>query len=313
MKFLSILLFFVAIPAFAQSSSNVYLYLSPQNPEPNTPMTATLQSYSMDLETSNIRWLIGGVEEKSGLGETSFDFSTEEAGSNTLLSAVITTSKGERVEKNLTIRPASVDILWYSTNSTVPMFYKGKALRTRYSSTVLVAMPNIFGENPNNPDRFRYSWYYNGSSIPSTTGVGANTFNIGPAISSGNPIVRVVVETVDGRYSAESSISLETTSPEVLLYEKDPLLGVLYNKTLPDLFSLEKEEITISATPYFFRSNNLEYVWEVDGEKLEDNISDRDVIFRRDIEGDGSSSISILVSSIETVLQKIQTDLIINY
>lgn len=313
MRFLPILLFFIAFPVLAQSDPTVYLYINPKNPGPNTAVSATLQSYSIDLETSSIRWLINGIEVESGTGDVAFDFETGASGSSTLISAVITTQKGDRVEKNRTIRPASVDILWYATDSTTPFFYKGKPLRTNQTETVFVAMPNISGENAANPDRFIYDWYYNNSRASLSSGRGKNTFSISPISTSGEPVIKVIASSLDGRYSAESSIQLDSFNPEVILYERDPLLGVLYNNALIDQINLEKEEITVSATPFFFRSNNVEYDWSISDTSLSDELSDSEVVFRKESASNAYSDISIMVSSLETILQKATELIRINY
>jgi hypothetical protein len=54
--------------------------------------------------------------------------------------------------------------------------------------------------------------------------------------------------------------------PKILFYEKDPLLGIKYNRTLDSSFEVASGEKTIVAEPYFFGpssalSPELDYAW----------------------------------------------------
>jgi len=70
---------------------------------------------------------------------------------------------------------------------------------------------------------------------------------------------------------AHGEITIPATDPVVLLYNRDPLRGVLYDAALPSAISLNAKEITIQAQPYFFsnksvRSGTVTYNWTLNGE-----------------------------------------------
>ena len=94
---------------------------------------------------------------------------------------------------------------------------------------------------------------------------------------------------------------------EVLVYEKSPTLGTLYNSTIGNSFSINSPEIEFEAVPYFFDKNlvsNLStvYGWKLNGSKV--NAPNKNsLVFRNEENKQGRATIGIDISN-STLLQK---------
>jgi hypothetical protein len=153
---------------FAQSFTNepaVTISINPSDPEPGERITATLTSYETNLDLAQISW-VHNNKNKSGYGETQFvtNVGNDETRSE-VITAIITLSDGQKIERQLLINPASFDITWEAINTKYPPFYKGKKIPIRENSIrVAIISPN------NTPGATSYSWIRNGTNIKNPSG-----------------------------------------------------------------------------------------------------------------------------------------------
>ena len=78
--------------AYAQvRDTDIVLSLSPQYPSSNQNVTATLSSYTTDLNKALIVWSINNQEASEGVGKKSFYFTTESSDTLITLTASINT------------------------------------------------------------------------------------------------------------------------------------------------------------------------------------------------------------------------------
>ena len=238
----------------------------PKNPGPGESVIANLELYLTDLNKAEISWFLNGEMVEKGIGDKNFRFQTGPVGSVSRVSVSIITFEGVSVEKEITIRPAEVDILW-NTSTYTPPFYEGKALFTNQSEVRLSAIPNITNSAGNlvSPENLVFRWYKGNTLIQSGSGFGRNTLTLKGGVLFKSLDIKVEVATLDNSSTAENRIIIPSENPSVLIYEDHPLFGILFNRALSDLI-LKEKEIKLSAVPYFFdapskNSASLEYTW----------------------------------------------------
>jgi hypothetical protein len=113
-------------------------------------------------------------------------------------------------------------------------------------------------------------------------------------------------------YSNETSLRVQSFPTEIVSYEKSPLLGVLFNKTIGDEFILNKSEATLVSYPlYYSLSSSLSglYSWFVNDTKI--NINSNEISFKKKSD-DERSRLSLKIKNPESLLQSTDILYIIN-
>ncbi|TSC69139.1 MAG: hypothetical protein G01um101456_338, partial [Parcubacteria group bacterium Gr01-1014_56] len=109
-----------------------------------------------------------------------------------------------------------------------------------------------------------------------------------------------------GSKVAQANLLLEATTPELLLYVKDPLRGILFDQALPGVVSLAGSELTLSAQPYHFANESflqktLTYAWLLDGKAVSGpNAGSGVLTLRQSGAGQGQSSLSVELQNTDT-------------
>jgi len=292
---------------------------NPPTPGPNAPVQMTIESYLTDLYKANISWSLNGTVLSRGAGRTSFDFQTGPSGQTTYVSVTIITNTGEVITRNFSFTPVGVTIMWEADTYTPP-FYKGKALLTPEANVRVVAIPEVAGiANPLGPGDLIYNWKKNDQIDSFASGAGKNSYSfVGPKPLS-NTKISLAVSTIDDSAQSEMKISLPFAMPHILFYEKDPLLGILYNKPFDNQADLTKKELSLSAEPYFFSNQPLEgattptlkYAWSVNGKEVKNY--GRIITLRNDTGTSGSSLVSLSVRGVTQTFQTSKKDLKVNF
>lgn len=286
--------------------------VSPQNPGPNEQITITIESYLADLRKATIKWLVNGKIASQGLGQTVFRFPNGSSGKTTSVSVSIITNTGDAIERSFSFTPVGVAILWEAGTYTPP-FYKGKALMVPQAQVRVAAVPDIGNAtSPFGAGNLVYTWEKNGLVHENASGYGKNVFSFtGPTPFNGID-VRVRVSSLDDTMNSEMRVTVPLSRPFILFYEKHPLLGILYNNPLSDKFTLNKQEFSISAEPYFFSNeeseySTLRYNWAVNGKTVQS--SGRTLTFRNDTGAKGESAVSLSMRGIKQTSQSASRDL----
>lgn len=282
--------------------------VSPSVPRPNQLVTAKIASYSSDLNRLQISWYVNDQLVKKEVGATQHEFLIGDLGKLTKLRVVILKLDGSTLEKNYTFRPAEVDLI-YEAQTFTPPFYEGKAYFSRQSSVKISAMPQALNKNGQfiDPKNIIYKWYVDGSVIQDQSGYGKQSFLYTGKLLSKSVKIGVDISTIEEGSVANSSIFINPVTPEVLIYEKSPTLGTLYNKIVSDNFSINKPEIEFEASPFSFKKDsvlNLStiYEWSLNGSKI-NSPNQSSLVFRNEENKQGQASIGVSVSN-ETILQK---------
>jgi hypothetical protein len=119
--------------------------------------------------------------------------------------------------------------------------------------------------------------------------------------------------------TGQDEVIIEITDPKILFYEKNPILGTLFNKALFGSISLSNEELSIVAEPYFFSpddrtSSRLNYKWSLNGNPAGSNESDPGIFVVRQQAGvSGSAEISLSVINPSKLLLSAINNLVLNF
>jgi hypothetical protein len=312
-----------SVPLFAQAlpqiQETLLLDVSPSIPRPESTITVTARSYLTDLARADIAWIVNGNVHEAGPGLDTIELELGKVGEATSIQVVVGTHDIGSVSKSLTLRPAEVDLLWEADTYTPP-FYEGKALPSSRSGLRIVATPNFTsaGGLSLNPEDLIYTWERGSRVLGSLSGRGKNTLEIEAAQLYNQLLISVRVESVDGTLLAGNSVLVPALTPEVVLYEDHPTRGMLLERALPETFDLEEEEVTLTAIPFFFSTNernesHMTYSWSVDGTNVAPQTGNPSSITLRPTGGSGRSSLSVDLRNQQSLLQIARSSLSINY
>ncbi|MBP7832004.1 MAG: hypothetical protein KA028_03260 [Candidatus Pacebacteria bacterium] len=296
--------------------NDINVDLIPEVPGPNQNVKINLSSYATNINKATITWTLDGKQSLSGVGKTSFTFTTGEVGSKTEIGIAIIVEEGSRVDKIITIQPSQVDILWEAADSYVPPFYKGKALPIQESKVRVVALP-IERDGSVQPATKVYNWKKNYVLDQSNSGYGKYSFIVKNSYLDQKDTVSVSTSSQSGA-GTTGSLTLEYIKPKILVYEKNSAYGLLLNKQLNGGFSLGNGEITISAEPFYFSKykntvveKNMEYKWNINS-KIVAPTGKPNVMTLRGSTEPGTANISISITNISTLFQEARQNLSIS-
>jgi hypothetical protein len=238
--------------------TDITLSVSPQFPSPGDKVVATLTSFVVDLNKANMTWSLDGETTSSGVGKKTFSFTLGALGTTNELVVDIQTINRQVFTKRITLGGTQVDMLWEATNSYTPPFYRGKALVSREGTYKVVALPSIISQNGLlNPNTLSYTWEKDDKGQPEASGWGKTSFVFKNSYIDKTNQVLVKISDAFGNVTASKSITLEPTTPKILFYKKNSLLGPDLAHSLTDGHVVSKNGETVVAVPYFFSPKNL--------------------------------------------------------
>lgn len=242
---------------------------SPTHPRPGETVTLTLTSSLHDLDITSITWRAGGTVVDSGEGVRSVRVTLGALGVSTVVRADIAGGGGVEI----TLVPASVDILWESDAYTPPL-YAGKALPSAGSRIRLLAIPYLprSGGSYYDAKDLIYTWKLDGGTLKNLSGRGKSSASINAPSLFARYTVSVEVTTSDGRRSGRGEVRIDSTDPFLRLYRVHPLRGFEYWNALPANTFVDENEATFAAVPYFAPASSvraLTFAWQVNGRAIE--------------------------------------------
>jgi len=319
MKRWLMLILIISFVGFAKTSNaqdissflipEINISVIPENPEPNSTVYISINSFDTDLNSASISWQVNSKTIKSGVAEKNIEITVGGITNTTAITVTIRTLSGDVVEKTISIRPSIVDLYWQS-DSTTPPFYKGKALFSHQNTVTVVALPQITTSSGALADSrvLTYKWKKNGSVQESQSGYGKNTYTFISSIISRPLEVSVEVTSPNIQTVGFGSVNLFPREPELFFYEKKPLLGIQFEKAITGNYEMLSPEIMVVAYPYYFDANrifgDLIYRWSINGKSLEDNEPTQ--VFRVPNGASGTSNISLFVENPIQILQTIR-------
>lgn len=265
--------------------------------EPNEQVTVIAESRLVNLNNAEITWQVNGNVVNSGVGLKEVNIRSGNVGQSTEVSFQANIPDRGVITRSLEIRPVGVDLIWESTNSYTPAFYKGKALHPGWGNLKITALPHIYNPKSNSQysvDELVYEWSYNNLVYGEKSGRGKNTITIDGTPRQNN--INVLIQTPSGDNIASESITISNVQPQLLMYPRIPPRGMVLSQVAsswgnqPELLEGESR---IEVQPYYFLTNkarggNISYEWTVNGEnintgttntiQLNDSPSDRQTI-----------------------------------
>jgi hypothetical protein len=315
-KTFGIVVFLFSISLFANAQFSgveelVSFDISPNNPRANQVISVSIESFSIDLNrASSITWLLNGEIIAQEAGLKNVQFRTGKLGSSSKVDIVIKSVEKGTIRNSITISPTEVNLLW-EANSYTPPFYAGKALPVSDADITIVAMSEFVTSNGNrlSSKDLIFTWQRDGKVLGSLSGRGKDTINIiGPKLSRTSRI-EVGVSSSGGSLQGKGTTFISAVSPEIIFYKNDTIFGTRYEKAIRSNTTLSREEIKITAYPYFFSSGSRvvpssNYEWRVDGSLVESAPNDNSSIILRQVgDGEGSAVVSLSIENTDKILQ----------
>jgi len=281
----------------------------PAIPLPGQAFTISIESFSSDLDKASITWLVNGQISLQGIGEKRFADNAPRSGVNMLVTAIIEKPNGGIVEKSFNFTPSDVDII-YEAETYTPPFYKGKSIFTNESLVKLIALPNMVTPNGTRiaDDNLDYTWKIDHQVISEASGFGKSVFEYRGKLLQRPILVTVEVSARNSSLIATKTIPLQNFEPQTIIYEINPLLGIIFEQSITGDFMLEREEVEFAAIPFFFSAERqadsfLEYEWFLNGSKINVNSNKSSIIFRNTENQSGSARISLKLEHLNNILQ----------
>lgn len=271
---------FAALPAFAQvnetGTSALTVSASPAYPGPNSVVQLTAESPLLDLDNSVIKWTVNG--KPAGTGET-VNVTLGPLGKETNVDVSVSGASGND-SATLSIVPASLDLLW-EADSYVPPFYKGRAAPGSSSSIRVVAVPHFISTSGASipSSSIDFTWKLNGAMQKAQSGLGESSAVFPAAVLYDSDEIDVVARSADGSLSAEADVTVPTQDPQLVLYEDNPLFGVMYHQAISQSSAAPESETSFAAVPYFANATSandpsLSYQWSVNGSTVATDAQD---------------------------------------
>lgn len=306
----------------AQTSTNItdsiILEVIPRNPSPGQQVRVEVESFVSNLRQANIAWSVDGTIQQQEIGNQTFFFIAPEAGEIVTVDVIVTLQNGSTYSDRIIIEPGGVDIIIEGITYTPPM-YSGRPLFTHESQVNIAALPTLIeGGRLLTSDDIFYRWEVNDTYIRDVSGVGRdNIIYTGKVVSL--PItIQVTAESLTSEIKAKKQIIVTPLDPELALYETNPLQGTLFGKSLLGEFNLEREELTLTAIPYFFDVNrkddaSLDYYWAENRTQISTELTSNELTLTNvGLQNSGTSNIGIAVNHTDYLLQDASTNFTLN-
>jgi hypothetical protein len=291
----------------------------PKIPKPNEFVSIRVTSYLTDLNKAKITWTQDGKVLLSQTGAVTNQIQAPESGKTSTLTITIQKENGGIITKKVTLSPADVDLL-YEAETYIHPFFKGKRLFTSESPIKFIAVPNfVIGGKKIAAENLVYTWKINGTVEQSISGYGKNTFSMQGSLIERPLQITVDVSAINSTLTASQQITVRSTQPEVLLYENNPLLGVIYDQAVVGDFLLERNQVDFEAVPYFFSAltkndGNLIYDWTINAVKVTSKApSENYLLLQNNNNEEGRALISATVRHAQKILQTTKTSLNLDF
>ncbi len=309
--FIILLLLFLPLISFGQIGlpegikEQISIEFSNSTPDPLEVVSVSIASYTTNLNKADISWLVNGVLEKREVGATKFTFQVGEVGTRTNLSLNIIKSDGTTINKKYSFNPSEVDLLYLAETKT-PATYSGKALFSNQAAVKVFAEPRILDANGRliSKENLVYNWKINDFAMQDLSGYGKDFIRYKGSLITRPLKISVEVSPTDSNSTAKKTIVLDPVDPSVLVYENNPVLGVMYEKAIVGDFSLKRDEIEFQAEDLYFSIDSLPVInWFLNGEKIYGSINEKNIVFKNEDESEGQADVSLSIDNTNRILQ----------
>ncbi|HEX2792303.1 MAG TPA: hypothetical protein VHO23_01125 [Candidatus Paceibacterota bacterium] len=295
--FRTVLLLLLGVFAFAPLASAQIIgadpltaSISPQYPRPYQTVTIAPISTLIDLSASTVTVSANGTVVGKGSGAQKVNVTLGGPGTRTAVRITVTDPGGSTYTEDLSIRPADAALI-VEPSTTVHPFYQGGSLVASEGSLRVIALPDIRTAPGTriNPASLVYTWKLGDQVLQAQSGVGKSTLQAVAPPRYRDALLTLTVATVDNAIVAQTSTSIAASEPVVRIYERDPLLGPLFNRAISGTFVMSEDEQAFRAVPYFFASAPA-IAWSVNNAP---SGADKDITLRASGGGGGTANVSV--------------------
>lgn len=319
MRFFAILFFAVLLPFGVSGQiiptldSPTEIQIVPNFPAAGANVLVTAQNV-LNGDAFTYSWTVNGEVVEQGIGRNSIVVTVGGVGEETTVSVTITDGAITVGGTSRTIVPAELDLVWEAETYT-PSFYVGRPLATGASPVSVTAVPNLRENGVRiSESELVYEWFVDNSRSPVRSGYGLNTVSITPPSFSAPFTVLVNAKTQSGAVAVQSSVEITPRAPEIVLYEKTPLLGTLFNRAITNSVTLFDEEITVGLFPlYITNPDRPAYSWEVDGSPVEPGETPRELTLRKTGPGSGRFTIKTSLETAGSLFERASKSFILTF
>lgn len=318
---LVLLFLFFTVPATASAQiipsvgSLLEVETIPSTVEPNESFTVRAHLPGNVSGSATYIWTVNGVVVEQGVGRSAVSLEAGGAGSVTSVSVSVSEGGVLRVQKEIVVNPASVDLVWEG-NTYVPSLYQGRPLPTGSSSITLLATPDIIQNGARvSANDLVYYWYVNDAQAPKKTGYGGNSFTLTTPQFENEFTVSVVVETRDGGVRARNQVSIKPVRPDIVIYQDAPLLGIRFDKVISSMYRMQNGEVTFTIFPYFItNTNDPLFAWFVNNLPADEGSAEpRAITFRKTAEGQATFSISATLENNKKLFESAEKNFVLTF
>lgn len=304
-----------AIPFSCTALSLTYerpltLTVIPEHPAPGESVHLTIQSYSIDLNRSDITWSVNDKIIAQGAGIKDITVRAGALGTRTSI-VVIATENDENVgQAAAIIAPTEVILLWDS-DSYVPPFYKGRSLAGTSATLHAYALARLStASGVPIPERdIIYTWSRGGTVLNSLSGRGKSSISLqGPALY-GSDTLGVQAESSDRSVQGVASARIPATDTALELYENHPLFGILFHRAFAGDVNTNENEEKVTAVPYFAHvvspsDSSLTYEWHVNDSPIAPNSDEPQTLTITAQNYTGPARISLSLTNANDILMR---------
>ncbi len=204
----------------------------------------------------------------------------------------------------------SVDILWEGRDYSTP-FYEGGVPWGKEGAIRFVAVPQGLGDSRN----LFFKWSRNGTVLGNTNGVGVSVLNLTDSIFSKPQTIGVEVLDSNQNSLAQNSLVVAPQDPSILVYEKSPLYGFMFNNEASAGVEMKDNEIVLGAFPFIFHTpssvyERLSYTWRSGvGEDSREQL----VTYRAPEGRSGQTQVNIKVKNQDSLMQEMTKGFLIKF
>lgn len=283
---------------------DLILDISPNDPSPGEEVTVKITTGATDLNKAQITWRLNNKIILDQIGATQLTFTLGQLNESQALTITVAKYGGGEITATHFFTPTEVDLL-YEAETYTPPFYRGRAWSTHQSTVRVVALPRILDDSNRliPAEDCSFTWRENGKVIQDQSGYGKNVFTYTNGLLEDTVEIRVEVVPRDYNAYAQGSVVIKPRNPIVVVYEKNPIYGTVFEQAISGAFSLDRDEITLKIIPFFFSTGSLTSTWGMNGKIVENLQRPDEVVFRIEGETEGVSNISVSVSNENQILQ----------
>jgi hypothetical protein len=143
----------------AETEWGIQYKMTPRNPNPGDYILLEIYSYSIDLDSSNISYIVNDKLVNAGTGLKTFSYKIPKSSKPFKINIIAKDFYDKVVKKEIVIQPASVDLIYEVVDPYRPIFYKGKSTILSNSKVKFFAFPDFFTPNGGklSPDTLIYT------------------------------------------------------------------------------------------------------------------------------------------------------------